>query len=141
MKSNELVTSGLGIAGVTMGIIMWPVAQSTARTTEVDVSEPNVPVRIVRARSPDKAQATFEAEPAAVEPGTYVRFDIQGESRDGVMPRWSCIATANVSDCFKGPVQVAYLPCDERMVLTVTAGYLDELAVPEPDAEPAIASK
>jgi len=36
---------------------------------------------------------------------------------------------------------VAYLPGDERMVLTVTAGYLDELSTPEPDAEPAIASK
>lgn len=141
MKSNELVTSGLGIAGVTLGIIMWPMAETAARTTEVDVSQANVPVRVVRERRPDKAQATFQAEPAAVEPGTYVRFDIQGESRKRVIPRWSCIATANVSECFRGPVQVAYLPGDERMVLTVTAGYLDALATPEPDAEPAIARK
>lgn len=140
MNSKELLTSGLGIAGLTLGFCMWPAAAAPGRTTEVDVSQPDSPVRVVRQRAPGRQEAVFDAQAAAVEPGAYVRFDIHAEGERGATPRWSCVATNDVSDCFASPVTVRYLPGDARMVLTVTAGYVEGLAVPEPDADPAMAA-
>lgn len=101
---------------------------SSGGVTEVAPGSANDPGMVVRERTPGKTAARFEAEAEAIRAGHYVRFEAWAVGDDGRWPRWSCVAYADVSECFgEAGVRIPYRPQDVRIVLEVESGKLEDL--------------
>lgn len=87
------------------------------RVTELRLDEGHRVREVARLRTPGKSYAAFSAEPRPLEKGERVVFTIHSVGRDGRVPRWRCVAKADVAECLGKQVKVSYLPGDVRVVL------------------------
>jgi hypothetical protein len=76
---------------------------------------------VERVRTELKKFAIFHAEPQTIEKGAVLVFEIESVSKYGSIPRWRCVAVDDVAECLGRPVQLRYLPDDEKVVLHAVA--------------------
>jgi hypothetical protein len=94
-----------------------PFQVEKARTNELSFDTYHSGFEIVRQRTPGKEYATFSAEPASIERGAEIVFEIRSVGKANLV-RWRCVAKTDVAECLGAPVRVRYLGTDEKIVLT-----------------------
>jgi hypothetical protein len=97
-----------------------PVAPAELRTSEFFLDRYDRVQKIVRKRTEGKTYALFTAEPQLIDKGAVMLIEIKSVSGAGAVPRWRCVAVHDVAECLGVPVKIAYLPSDDRIVLTAT---------------------
>jgi hypothetical protein len=97
-----------------------PVAPAKLRTNEFFLDRYDRVQKIMRKRTEGKTCALFTAEPQLIDKGAVMLIEIKSVSKSGSVPRWRCIAVHDVAECLGVPVKIAYLPSDDRIVLTAT---------------------
>lgn len=103
-------------------------ASDEERVQDLAPGVPDAPGVLVRERTPGKTSARFSVESQAIRAGYFVRFEVFAEGHDGRWPRWTCVAYRDVSECFgQEGVRLPYRPEDDRLVLEVDAGPLENL--------------
>jgi hypothetical protein len=108
-----------------------PIVAADHRTNELLLDRYDRVQKIVRKRTEGKTYALFTAEPQLIDRGAVMLFEIKSVSDKGVVPRWRCIAVRDVAECLGVPVKIAYLPDDDRMVLTAMVKPASELTAAE----------
>jgi hypothetical protein len=128
---NGVVWSTLALAastGFAMGACHGARASEEERVREIAPGPADAPSVVVRERTEGKTAARFTVEPQAIRQGHFVRFEAFAEGPDGRWPRWSCVAYADVGECFgESGVRLPYRERDDRLVLEIDGGPLADL--------------
>lgn len=94
------------------------VAESTSHKLSVDRYYKRA--EIVRRRVDGAEFAVFVAEPALLESGVKLAFDVRSVAESGTVLRWRCVARTDVAECLGVPLRLRYLPHDSEIVMTVS---------------------
>jgi len=94
---------------------------------------------IARRKMNGNRSTVFYADPQPVPSDRVIVFEVSSIGPAGVLTRWRCIAVDDVAECLGRPVEVRYLPTDEKIVLTATLHRAEDIApniagVPKPPA-------
>lgn len=98
-----------------------PVLPGHARSTALEIDRYEVPLSIVRTRSPGQRAATFYADPQLIEASAVLLFEIKSKQGAHEVSRWRCLAVHDVAECLGAPVRIRYLPSDSALVLTAVS--------------------
>lgn len=125
MTAHIASLTRIALGAFTLSLCSSVAAASPARVTEAEIDAFGVPVKVVRARTPGKTAAVFEAEPEALSADAVAVVEIRSVGKYGATKRYYCVAVDDVSECLGQPVRVPYLDDDDAVVLSVELAPAD----------------